>query len=836
MITAGGLGTILAVSLVFIFLLLVVVPLFVPASVEKVLDVKASNSWRGTPPVAIGSNEYMAVGWAYFPDGSAEAFRLDTGESLARRSVFEATPTAVSISAAEGGGLFGFADGTLRFGKIGIITRRMEADALPVELREIGVGKLTAHAGGLVERMPDGLFRHYVLDAGPLDKPIPVDPPSKVLLVDYARHGDTVRLAALTEDGRVILRNARERPNMLTGEVTFTFTGSEIRLPQIEGRPPARHILVSGVGDSVYVVWEDGFTVRLDTRDVSTPEVVEILDLAPEPEGRLTALRYMIGRTTLVTGDSLGHVRGWFPIKPEDAGTKDGAILVKAHDLERCDAAVTAISTSQRSRTLAASYEDGAVRLFEMTTGQTVAEARVPADAPLRNLALSPKNDAIVGTNGRNLFVWRVDAPHPDVSLSSLFLPVWYEGYPEPTHSWQSSSGTDDFEAKLGLWPLVFGTIKATFYSMLFGAPLAILAAIFTSEFLTGNARARVKPVIETMASLPSVVLGFLAAIVIAPIAEDIVPEILSCFVTIPFVMLLGANIWQSLPGQGRTWRQRAVRVVFLFVGVLAGLGLGVLVGPVVESALFAGDIKAWLDGQIGSGTGAWMFLLLPVSVLIVGLCMAGFVNPALRRMSRDWGPGLMARSELVKFLLGFVAVLGVALCLSWILAQLADPRGTFVDTYVQRNALIVGFVMGFAIIPIIYTISEDALSGVPEHLRAASLGSGATAWQTAIRIVLPTAMSGIFSALMVGFGRAVGETMIVLMAAGNTPLYDWNIFNGFRTLSANIAVEMPEAVQGSTHYRTLFLAALVLFAMTFVVNTVAEVVRLRVRKRAYEL
>ena len=96
--------------------------------------------------------------------------------------------------------------------------------------------------------------------------------------------------------------------------------------------------------------------------------------------------------------------------------------------------------------------------------------------------------------------------------------------------------------------------------------------------------------------------------------------------------------------------------------------------------------------------------------------------------------------------------------------------------------------------------------------------------------------MSGLFSAVMVGLGRAVGETMIVLMAGGNTSVEDWNMFNGFRTLSANIAVELPEAVRNSTHYRTLFLAALTLFVLTFIVNTVAELVRLRFRKRAYQL
>ena len=143
---------------------------------------------------------------------------------------------------------------------------------------------------------------------------------------------------------------------------------------------------------------------------------------------------------------------------------------------------------------------------------------------------------------------------------------------------------------------------------------------------------------------------------------------------------------------------------------------------------------------------------------------------------------------------------------------------------------------MGFAVIPIIFTISEDALSSVPRHLTAASLALGANKWQTAIRVVLPTASAGIFSAVMIGLGRAVGETMIVLMATGNTPILDWNIFNGFRTLSANIAVEGAEAPHGGTLDRILFLAALILFAVTFLLNTVAELIRQRLRKKYGQL
>jgi phosphate transport system permease protein len=85
-----------------------------------------------------------------------------------------------------------------------------------------------------------------------------------------------------------------------------------------------------------------------------------------------------------------------------------------------------------------------------------------------------------------------LDVPHPETSLASLFSPVWYEGYPEAEHVWQTSSGTDDFEPKYGMAPLVFGTIKATFYSLLFGVPLALFAAVYTSEFMGARLKARI--------------------------------------------------------------------------------------------------------------------------------------------------------------------------------------------------------------------------------------------------------------------------------------------------------------------------------------------------------
>jgi phosphate transport system permease protein len=310
----------------------------------------------------------------------------------------------------------------------------------------------------------------------------------------------------------------------------------------------------------------------------------------------------------------------------------------------------------------------------------------------------------------------------------------------------------------------------------------------------------------------------------------------MTVFITVPAAFLLGAYIWQLLP-QRWTLLLARFRLIFLLLMVPVGVGVAQLISPLIERLCFAGDIMRWLDGQIGQAFGGWVLLIMPVSCLLVAWFFSAAVDPRLRSLSMNWLRIQCALFDLFKFLFGLAAALILAIAAAALLQGLGfDPRGGLFGTYVQRNALVVGFVMGFAIIPIIYTISEDALSSVPDHLRSASLGAGATPWQTAVRIIIPTAMSGLFSAIMIGLGRAVGETMIVLMAAGNTPVMEWNIFNGFRTLSANIAVELPEAVRNSTHYRTLFLAALALFVITFILNTIAELIRMRFRKKAVEL
>jgi phosphate transport system permease protein len=372
---------------------------------------------------------------------------------------------------------------------------------------------------------------------------------------------------------------------------------------------------------------------------------------------------------------------------------------------------------------------------------------------------------------------------------------------------------------------------------MLFATPIAIFAAIYASQFMTPAWKSRIKPVIEMMASLPSVVLGFIAGLILAPLIESGVMIFITSLFTIPVTLLTGAFLWQFWPpelrGRVSNWRFPVVLVVALPLGILFGWSIA----KPTESLLFDGDFFAWLNGRGASGWGGWVLALFPLSAMVSALMISRFINPWIRQRSRKWNHWTTVFTAFSLFIAGFFLAGAISTAAAMFLDALRwETRSGIFGTYIQRNTMIVAIGMSFAIIPLIFTIADDALSSVPDHLRSGSLSTGATPWQTTVRILLPTAASGLFSAVMIGLGRAVGETMIVLMAAGNTPIMDWDIFSGFQTLSATIATELPEATQGSTHYRILFLAAVLLFVLTFFINTVAEVVRQRFRRRAHEL
>lgn len=834
-ITVGGIGTIVSVSLVFVLLLAVVTPLFLSAQIETT-ERTPPTPWQRQRPLQIGLDEYRALAWALFEDGRFVMFRPDTGEPIGSQNLlpdgvrYTATsylPTANHLALAR-------SDGSIQFGAVRFETTFVEKDAVPAELSSLAEGQLETFGEGVLQRTPQGQFRSQRV-AVQLQEPLALDiAPVNTIAHTLESRGPV--FAVLSDRGELRWGEIVERRNVLTGKTTVQSKVGTLPLEAREGRWPT-HLLVTRRGENVLTIWNDGWLVRYDVRNFDQPETAESLALLPiGTKATVSAATMAIGGETLLVGDSSGRLRAWFRARHTNAETSDGSWLLPIHELPSAPAGVTDLAISERSRMVMAGYEDGSVRVFHATTAQLLVESSLSDSQRVDWVVMAPKDDGLLAGCGGRLWQAALNPAYPEASFTSLLQPVWYEGYDQPEVIWQSSFAGVEAEMKLSLVPLIFGTIKATVYSMLFGAPIALLAAIYTSEFLSPRLRTKVKSVIELMASLPSVVLGFLGGLVIAPFVEGFVPSVLCAFFTLPFALLAGAFLWQQLPATVAL-RFAPVRLLMMLLALIVGIFAARWAGPWVETHLFAGDLFLWLDRQRGTGIGAWLILLFPVCCLLVTILIQRTVNPWLARISTDWTRQRFGVMNLSKFILGSVAALLLAFAISQALTwSNLDPRGTYVGTYVQRNALVVGFVMGFAIIPIIYTISEDALSTVPQHLRSASLGAGATPWQTAVRVVIPTAMSGLFSAMMIGLGRAVGETMIVLMAAGNTPVLEWNLFNGFRTLSANIAVELPEAVRDSTHYRTLFLAALTLLLMTFVVNTAAELVRLRFRRRAVQL
>ncbi len=834
-ISLGGYGTILAVVTIFGYLLAVIAPLFARGDLESAgpaLSIAATTS--PAPIVRSGVDELGLLGWTLDAEGGFRVLRLADGSRVAESRLFGVRrPTAFAF--APGGTVFaaGFDDGTIQSGEVLADSRYVDwIDATEAQ-RALPVGAIGATEDGAFRITPRAQVRFQSVRAV-VSEPARVGD-GEVRAIDVGglvKEG--LRFAVLDASGHVRLVREALRENKVTGAITRRIQRIDVPHEPFASEPFG--VFLDGIGGSLLIVAHDGTATRHDVRDGVDPIVAETLDLVPG-DGRVTTAAWMNGKTTLVVGDDRGGVRAWFGTKPDGAETVDKVVFRCAHDLSSGAAAVRALHGSSRERMLAIAHADGAVRVVQITAENEIASIRTDPAVELESICLSPKDNEVV-TFGRFHFQrFALGADASEVTLRTLFRPIWYEGAPGPAHVWQSTGGTDDFEPKLGMWPLVFGTIKSTLICILIAGPLALLAAVFTSEFLSPRARAPIKSVVEMMAGLPSVVLGFLGGLVLATFVQGHLASVLAAIFAVPFAFLLGARLWQFLPGDVAVRWESAPRVVAQVGVLVAGLALATVVGPGIERLAFGGDFAAWLAGGEGSAAVGFALLLLPLAVFAVVLVTTRLIGPALHASIAPLGRAMCAVVDLVRLLVSTAAALLLALAGGALLSGMGlDPRGGLLGTYSQRNALIVGFVMGFAVIPIIYTLAEDALSSVPRTLREGSLGAGATPWQTAWRITIPTAMSGLFSALMVGIGRAVGETMIVLMAAGSAPVMDWSLFEGFRTLSANLAIELPEAPKQGTHSRTLFLAAFLLFLMTFAINTVAELVRRTFRRRAAQL
>ena len=549
-------------------------------------------------------------------------------------------------------------------------------------------------------------------------------------------------IAAISE-GRMVATAFSKEENFLTEEVTLE--QQSVTLPAIPGTPgqlkidpDQRWLFVRMTGDEMAII----NVARLNQLHLHS-----VTDLTVG-NANITEIEFLLGGVSLLTGDDSGLISQWFMVRDEHNEWS----LQRVRDFRLMDNPITSIKPEHRRKGFLAADTEGNVGVFYTTAGRTIIRKKL-SDGQINQMAISPRSNYLLVDGQQGVEFLRVKNEHPEVSFSALWQKVWYEGYEEPEYIWQSSASNNDFEPKLSMTPLSFGTLKAAFYAMLLAAPLAIAGAIYTAYFMAPGMRRKVKPMIELMEALPTVILGFLAGLWLAPLIENNLPGIFALLLFVPVGILLFAFVWDALPGKIRHAVPEGWQAALLIPVVLLSGCIAFSMNTVLEVTFFNGDMRTWLTSELG----------IP---------------------------------------------------------------------YDQRNALVVGLAMGFAVIPTIFSIAEDAIFSVPKHLSYGSLALGATPWQTLVRVVLLTASPGIFSAVMIGMGRAVGETMIVLMATGNTPIMDVNIFEGMRTLAANIAVEMPESEVGSSHYRILFLAALVLFMFTFVVNTAAEIVRHRLRKK----
>ncbi len=716
-INLGGVSVIIAVIGILIFILIEALPLLYGVDVKKEEELALKNKYSSI--LLAGIDEYQKVAYVITDSAHIDFINLQK-KTLLKKFTFD----------------------QLKNSKVESASKTIDGKYIAIGLND-GRAALFNIAYNV---QFDKNENRSILPELYLNNVVSLDSAkSKIIQIKISLSDDQPTIAALTESGKFILYSI-EKESSLFGE------GEETEYKFVLNDLVKNHIVQFDLdedGQKLMAGDSDGNLYYFDLRDKSAPNPVQKLKILPA-ENKITAMKFLLGGQSLIVADDKGNLNSW--MKVLDDNSEHGWQMVLSHTFEKSDSPVTLIEASSRNKSFLAANRNGEIRLIYLTDAKTLAKIN-DMKIPIVSVVYSPKsNGAIVAYKDGTVINYFIDNPHPEASMKALFAKNWYEGYKQPEYVWQSTGGTDSFEPKLSMIPLVIGTFKGTFYAMFFAVPFALLGALYTSSFSHPKIKGKIKPVVELMAALPSVVIGFLAGLWLAPLLEKVLPAVFLMIFIFPVMIFFGVLIWKNFP-KLHSFVKEGYEIILIVPLLILGAVISNWIAPFFENVFLGGDYRLFLSNQLN-------------------------------------------------------------------------------QNYDQRNAIVVGFAMGFAVIPIIFTICEDALSSVPQHLSSASLALGASKWQTATRVVLPTASPGIFSAIMIGFGRAIGETMIVLMATGNTPILSFSPFNGMRTLSANIAVEIPEAPYHGSLYRVLFVSAALLFLLTFIFNTVGEIVRQKLRKK----
>lgn len=710
-VTCGGVSVLGALVLIFVYLAIVVAPIFSDANIEPA-DIDTQISVHS--PVAIGVNEY-----------GDHAYTFDKSGSLSFWSLTDKKPQPEFTQKMAPSMLFARSDASSGW------LASVDAESNITLFKPVfstSINKTGRYFDPDVEFFNNGADLSLFDDSNPLSLLGLSAQPSSMTLVGQASDR-TVSVLTLKKGQGL----NQEKDALLPQRFTF---------PTVF--PTLDQILVAPNGQQLFL--RSGSELMIAMKHGEQFRIREIVDLTQgDPQQQVKNIDLLSGAYSLLVTYSNGLVSQWFDVLQNEVRS-----LTHIRNFQLAPEVDFLLPDIYR-KGFYSFYQNGTLQSHYTTSEKLVLFERPYSKSP--DLAAMSKNEKhLLVLSGQQLNVAKVNNDFPEISFSSLWNKVWYESYPEPEYVWQSTSASDEFEEKFSLVPIAFGTLKAAVFAMIFAVPIAVLGAIYTAYFMSPSMRRVVKPTIELMEALPTVIIGFLAGLWFAPIVETHLTAVMALLIILPLTTLVAGGLWHCVPQAVTRRLPNGWHAVILIPALLISIVTVFLFGTDIESVLFAGDVKLFLSSY-----------------------------------------------------------------------------GIDFD---QRNALVVGFAMGFAVIPTIFTIAEDAIFSVPKHLSDGSLALGATPWQTLLYVVLLTASPGIFSAVMMGLGRAVGETMIVLMATGNTPIMDWNIFEGMRTLSATIAVELPESEVGSSHYRLLFLAALLLFIFTFAVNALAEVVRQRLRDK----